>query len=494
MNATIARTQGNATASFKEQLLIFLIALFAYGYFSVETDANANSRLALIKAVVEEHRLEIDSYQNTSLPTSDKALFNNHYYSDKAIGSSLLGLPLYYLIFTIDTLVKFPLPTLVFVQLLTFLAVSLPSALLAPLIYSFTKRVVKNGAFAIVISLGVCLGTPIYAYSTTYYGHSLGGLFLFASFYIWFKAHDQKEIDWKLALLSGLFLGLAVVTEYPTILIAAFIGLYIVYILWRLGNTQEWRGYLPIFVGAAIPLFILLVYNYSIFGNALTLSYSHESSQDFYTVQNTGVMGIGPPSWLILFYMTFHTTMGIFWQSPILLLSFAGWFVARKIPELIPEAILSLLAIGAYFVVFSGYHTWWGGLAFTPRHLIPSYPFFSIPLALVAKKIKGALILLAPVSIGQMFIVAASSRQGLNTITQFSSRYYRMFENSTIYSIYFRNFLEQRLTFNRGEQMLGMTGFASLIPLILLEGLLLASYIRLVGKQNQAGSNQQNFE
>ena len=82
----------------KDSLIVFLIVLLAYGYFFAGSDANANSRLALVRAVVEKDRLDIDSFSKSSLPTGDEAYFHGHYYSDKAIGSSVFGVLVYAII------------------------------------------------------------------------------------------------------------------------------------------------------------------------------------------------------------------------------------------------------------------------------------------------------------------------------------------------------------------------------------------------------------
>ncbi len=46
-----------------EILLVFLISLLASGYFHSQDDVNSNSRLALVKAIVEQDGFAIDSYQ-----------------------------------------------------------------------------------------------------------------------------------------------------------------------------------------------------------------------------------------------------------------------------------------------------------------------------------------------------------------------------------------------------------------------------------------------
>jgi hypothetical protein len=471
---------------FKEILLVFLIVLTAYGYFTMESDANANSRLALVRSIVEEHRFEIDTYQAGTLPTSDKALFNNHFYSDKAIGSSLLGIPIYALILGFKTLFHSSQPDGNFIHLLPTFVIGLFSALLSPLIFSFTRRVSNDPWYSLLVTGSICLGTPYFVYSTTYYGHTVAGLFLFLAFFVWFDARARSRIDPRTAILSGLSLGAAIVTEYPTVLIGVIIWLFSLYVMRKIGKLREWKSHFLFLIGGLIPLLLLMYYNYQIFNNPFTISYSHESSQDFYTIQNTGVMGIGLPNLTILFYMTFHTTMGIFWQSPVLVLAFVGWITAIKKRDFLPEGVCSFAVILVYLVVFSGYHTWWGGLAFTPRHLIPALPFFAVPLSVLPRKFQIPALLFAILSMAQMFVVTAASRQGLSSITQFAAAYYGMFQNSTIYSVYFPNFVAQLLSYNRGQQIFGLRGYSSLLPLFILEAVLLIAFLLLMGSSRKS--------
>ncbi len=99
-----------------EQFIIFLIALTFYGYFIRPADWNIASRLDLVKAIVEEKRLTIDSYHDSVFYTGDKAFVNGHYYSDKAIGASLLGALVY---LPIHGLIRQSLPAQLFIMLVT---------------------------------------------------------------------------------------------------------------------------------------------------------------------------------------------------------------------------------------------------------------------------------------------------------------------------------------------------------------------------------------
>ena len=62
-----------------------LALLFTYAYFVGEPAWNQNSRLALTRALVEQHTTIIDRHHYT---TGDKSLRDGHFYCDKAPGAS----------------------------------------------------------------------------------------------------------------------------------------------------------------------------------------------------------------------------------------------------------------------------------------------------------------------------------------------------------------------------------------------------------------------
>jgi hypothetical protein len=466
--------------SLKEILFVFLILGSAYGYFFSQHDSNTNARLALVKAIVEEKRLEIDTFHDGVLDTIDKAYYNGHYYNDKAIGTSLLGVPVYYLILKISILFNHVIKISQFRSLLTLFAISLPNALLATSLYQFVKDATEanSSRFSLLITLAVCLGTPLYLYSSTYYSHSLTGFLLFAVFYFWFSMQQEGNISLMRTGLSGLILGFSIITEYPAAIIVLILGCYILWVMWKQKQLLDKKVILALIAPAFLPLGILAVYNYSIFGNPFALAYMHESAAQFSNTMQTN-MGFGLPNLQALFYMTFHTTMGLFWQSPVLLLAFPGWVIMWRSKKYRAEAIFSFITILAFFLILSGYYFWWGGLAFTPRFIIPSLPFFAIPLAFLGQKYYKILFALTLVSIAQMFIVTSTIYYGLyNMLVNVSTdHFYAMFENSTIYSIYWPNFLSGQLVLNKGTSLFGLQGYSSLIPLLFIEVVLLGSFI-----------------
>ena len=91
----------------KSLLAVGLIFLFAAVYFYQDPGWNGNSRLDLVRAIVEHGNFQIDPYHSLSdWYTEDVAYFQGHYYCDKAVGSSLFAVPLYFVLYRISGLVR----------------------------------------------------------------------------------------------------------------------------------------------------------------------------------------------------------------------------------------------------------------------------------------------------------------------------------------------------------------------------------------------------
>jgi hypothetical protein len=472
----------------REAIMVFVMVLLAYGYFSFgSNDWNVNSRLALVKAFVENGVFEIDAYHETrELGTNDKAYYNGHYYSDKAIGSSVSGAIAYYPIHWLYLLSGVPLSVHVFRELLTFIAVGLPAAFMAPFIFLLIRYITGSSIRGLFITLGIALGAPLFKYSTGYYGHSLAATALFFGFLIWFHARREKFASPQLAFVSAILFGFMVITEYPTVILLALVSPYILYTLYESGQLFDWKIYTAMAVGFMLPVCLVLYYNQSVFGSLFASGYSHEAREAFKSAHEQNLMGIGLPNLYNVWYQTFQPAFGIFWQSPILLLAFPGWFLMFRSREYRLEAGLSLVLIFSYILLFSGYYMWWGGQAFGPRHLIPILPIFALPLAFIPEKFLIPLALTTLVSVFQNLLLTASGTEGLGAYINTHLRPawdaggIRQPYGMLVYDVALPNVLQGNLANNRGIDYLGLYGPASLLPWFLLEAGLLLACLKLI--------------
>lgn len=502
--------------SLKDALLTFLLLAVAYSYFYHDPAWNGNSRLALVYAVVREGRLTIDSFHDQpGIDTGDKALYEGHYYSDKAIGTALAGVAVYAPVYAATRATGRALSYWGEKYLLTILVISLPSALAGAFMYLLCMSVSGSRRRAYLATASIMLGTMAFPYSAIYYGHQLAAVFLFTAFYLIFRLKSAGELRAKRVFLVGLLLGLALITEYTTAVVVLPLVLYYFHALWtqraalfsaktvgeelysydedatsaqreesvrasagraRAERTRARRGIaravaLPAF-GGTLPLLLTLAYNYACFGSPFSLAYSHMENPLFKEGMSQGVMGVGWPSWKALYYLTVHYAHGLFWQSPVLLMSVAGFFFMLRAKGFRAEALLGAVALAAYLFVNAGYYMWWGGWSFGPRHLIPALPFLALPLLFLPKRAQILVAALALVSVFQMFIVNA-------TVIDVPDAYLLkieelgFFDYSSIYDFCWPRFLAGQLSLNPGA-LFGLERHATLLPLMLPVALLCA--------------------
>jgi hypothetical protein len=448
--------------------LLFVLLAFMYSYFYQDPLANGNSRLDLTFALVQQGRLTIDTYYNApETKTIDWAYFNGHYYTDKAIGSSLIAAFFYTPLFHFLRLTGHQLSLLHIKYILTVLAISLPSAFAGSLVYVMCETISGSRLRALLATLAVTLGTMVLPFSAIFFGHQLAGAFCFTSFFLIFDLKLKPELrhKWGISLLIGLCLGWAFLTEYTTAVIILPCCLYYLYVIFEKGSLSWLRStVLPFILGAAIPLTILLTYDALAFGNPFMIGYTNIGSQ-FSAGMSQGFMGISWPRLDVLFYLTFHPAMGLFWQSPVLLLAVVGLYFLLRHPLYRIEGLVVLFAFVGYLLINAGYFMWWGGYSFGPRHLIPVLLFLAIPLVRLPRKLDPLVIVLVVISSAQMLIT-------LSTITLVPDQYFannphlKFFGYSTIYDYSWKELMAGNFAFNLGSSLFGLKKWATLIPLI----------------------------
>jgi hypothetical protein len=456
----------------KDILSIFFLLLFTFGYFYQEPGNNGNSRFDLVFAYVQEHHLWIDDFyvKPGTKVGSDFASYNGHYYSDKSIGPAVVGIIFDEPLFRMQQVFNFPDEATV-EMILTFLVIGLPSAIAGTLMFILCLYLSGSRFRSFLVTLSIMLGTLCFPYSVTFFSHQFTASLLFSAFVIIFFLKEKPakgKILFPYLFLSGLLLGFALIGEYPAAIIILALTIYYLSIVWRNHDYRHWRSVILPLLGAIIPIGLQLRNNLISFGSYFSIGYSNLADQTFKAGMSQGIDGITWPNLKVLYYMTLHPTLGVFWQSPVLLLAIVGAvfiFTQRRYRE---EAILAACIICSYFVILSGYYAWWGGSAVGPRHIIPALPFFSLFLVFVPKKLNWPFVGLSLVSIGQMIIVAASTTQvpgkmiaKLSTIG--------FFGYSNIYSYCLQQLTSYgNFTQNLGNEVLHLSSWTSLIPLFVV--------------------------
>jgi hypothetical protein len=191
-----------------------------------ETYKNPNvlTRIALSFAILEQGTLRIDRFAPYTI---DKAMDGDHFYADKAPGSSLLALPviaavrLAFAALHLDnsgTVVeiagvgrRFPAVLIASVGAVSAVLSAGAVALATAAMTGLGMRLGASVPAGALAGLGFAFGTPIAGWGTTFFGHALSGGLLFLAFSRIVAATTRPPgRDMRDALLAGLASGLVI--------------------------------------------------------------------------------------------------------------------------------------------------------------------------------------------------------------------------------------------------------------------------------------------
>jgi hypothetical protein len=358
--------------------LVFFLLWATYAYFFQGGFSNQCSRFDLSMALAFEHRFAIDAFHENTI---DKVLVSGHYFTEKAPLVSYLALPVpllaSFFVTTNDVLRSTRLANgLLYAS--TVASVSLLSALAG----AFFRRIllVVNPELpsrtATAFALATFAGTLALPYSTMLFGHQVAAAWLTLALYFALTSGGSG----RRTAACFVFLGLALVTEYPVAPAAGAVGLVALVAFARSG--RHWARALPYALAAALPLALLPLHNTLSFGHPWRLGYGALQGTQFAEGMSRGVFGIGLPRLAVVGELLLGQYRGLLVYSPWLGLGLLALPFWRR--EALRTVAWPLLA-GAFGVVLliSGYSFWQGGTCFGPRHLVATIPLLAVPLAFV---------------------------------------------------------------------------------------------------------------
>jgi hypothetical protein len=471
-------------------LLIAGVVLVSYAYFYQAGGWNQNSRFDLVRAVIERGTLRIDAYHEN---TSDKAFANGHYYSDKAPGLALLAVPIAEAVRPLlrpvgvePASARGLVATSYFV---TVFGVAVPMAAACALLFFIALRLGSDTNAAAFGALALGLATPMWAYSTLFWGHSLAGaclLFGFA-FALRLRRNISHAGDVLLGLAVGLAAGWATVTEYPAVPAAVMVAVLALGMVWKDGWPRRWRASLGIALGASACVAVLLIYQFRVFGSAFEPSYSYYSAGAFPWMKR-GYMGVTYPRIDVALKLLFGCRRGLLFVAPVALAAPFGLRWLWKQPSSRAVAAAAAAVAAYYFLFNASFVVWAAGWSYGPRYMAAGLPLLSIGLAPAWSKARpfcrGVLALAAACGCGFALMAVSTTAQPPDE--------FRCALVQLIWPSFWAGKLslnqQSMLTisedptghahgaFNLGE-LAGLHGLASLIPLLAAWGLAAALWV-----------------
>ena len=460
----------------RSALLVGALVFLSVIYFYEGGGWNQNSRFDLVRAIVEQHTLRIDSYHEN---TQDKAHFQGHYYSDKAPGVAFLGVPVAFAVRAVQRAFRVdpysPRGEYGLSYLVGAGTIALPVSLSAITLFFLGLRFGAGQSGAAFGALATSLGTPMWAYGGLFWGHALAGAcLLFALAAALRLKHATSSLSvfcWAFAV--GIAAGWATVTEYPAAPASA--ALAVLALSQSRRGRARWITVGGISIGATLCIAVLLGYLYAAFGSVRP-SYSYYDPTSFSFMQQQGYMGLTYPHPDRLLKLLFGCSRGLFFLSPITLAACFG-LVRLWRQRTYAAAALVAACITAYYFLFNASFYWWkAGLSFGPRYAGACIPPLCCGLPVLWRQAPplGRRVLILLAGIGSCIALMAVS-----TTSQLS-----MQDSCPLIHSVLPDFWAGRLALNRDSmltlaeagsggnygafnlgQLLGLHGLASLLPL-----------------------------
>jgi len=453
----------------RTKVTLFVLLFASYAYFYQAGGWNQNSRFALVRAITNEHTLNIDPFH---LSTGDKAFFDGHYYSDKAPGIALSAVPVVALARPIVRGFGGDPENYAGIALLSWLATVMTAGLFTALagvtLYTLAQELGASASGALFAAVTFGLGSPIWTLATIFIGHAFSAALLVFAFAAACRARDGRD-----GALVGLCAGWAVVSEFPAAIPAVLIALLTVANTLHLDRTRMLRILVAMTASALFCAAVLMLFQYLCFGSPFHLAYSSEQG---YVGMQEGIYGVNVPKWLRLRRILFGEYRGLFPLAPTLIVAPLGWFAMRR------RMVAGLAAtIAVYYVLLNASYAYWeGGWSYGPRHAAPAIPFLCLGLAALwtdAPKIgKWILATLTTYGVAVTLVAVSTMAQPPNNIRRpVAELLWPAFVDGDLSlntqafvagsaNADFRAHTEPKVAFNLGMKA-GLTGKASLIPL-----------------------------
>jgi hypothetical protein len=349
----------------RPELALFGLVFGAFAYFYQAGGWNQNSRFDLTRAIVEDHSVKLDRFVNN---TGDYAQRGEHAYCDKAPAVSLAGSLPYLAVHAVTGSKRPDREELSWASWLsTVFAVALPSALgVVALTLLLAALGIRPGArFALAAAWG--LATLAFPYSTLYYGHQLVAALLITAFSMQVRMARAVTAPTIARLIAvGALLAWAVAAEYPAALAVVVLAAYAL-------RSLGLRRCLWIALGGLGPALVLAWYHDAGFGAPWHLPYEFAVQ----SAQREGLLGLGAPRLDVLLHITLWPYRGLFFSAPWLLLAVPGAVRLWRRGGPRETAVSAAIALLLLWMNMS-YLVWDGGRAFGPRHLVPAIPFLVV--------------------------------------------------------------------------------------------------------------------
>lgn len=438
--------------------------LYVFPYFPKIHSANELPRVYLTRALVDEHRIAIDTGVATWGGTADVSPSGGHSYSNKAPGSSLLAMPAY----AAAKLVTEPGLALS-LWLCRFFAGIAPALAFLWLLWGFLARFAPDPAVRRLVLVAYGLGSMAMTYSILFFSHQLAAVCVGSAWILAVEVSEKKRGPLAMGA-AGALAGASLLVDYQAVFAAVPVAALVVARIVRWPRREALRVVGAAAIGAAIPIAILLAYHAAAFGSPWRTGY--DASTTWASFHQQGFLGITKLRWEAFWGSTIRPDNGLVTLAPWFLLGIPGAVVLARRGERAVVAV-SVAVVVIYLLFISSINFWRGGWGVGPRYITAMLPFV---LPLVAAQLQAwrerPLVLGAAAGSIAIGVVV----YGLSTAT---FPYWPDELKNPLFEVTFRMLGDNLVAPNLGSA-LGIGGIAGALPYLLaVFGLLGLSIVRV---------------
>ena len=383
------------------EIVLFGMVLFTASYFSHPVDLdNVSSRFFMLSSIVDFRTLSLDAYKDR---TGDVSFFGGRHYSNKSIGTAVLGVPVYWALRQIPPFRDQPPLTMPQRYVVRVVTTTLPFAILAITMFRLAKRFGATPRTALWMVLAYSFGTIALIHASMFSGHQTAASFSFFAFAIlaYLRNRTTSHHEIGLAFGAGLFAGLAALADYTAMFTAMVLTIY------GFSARIQPRSKLAFLSGGAFCIALLAAYNWKCFGSASSISYAYQVSEEHRKGFEQGLFGFRLPTAPALFGLLGSPSRGLLFIMPVFIFSLYGIFYWWNDQRGRAELHVILAIVLGYLTFVSGFHFWHGSTTYGPRFLVPMLPFLAFPMIFAKVNTRwflltfaASILLVAPAMIG----------------------------------------------------------------------------------------------
>lgn len=418
------------------------------------------------------------------LNTEDWAFKDGHFYTNKAPGATMIGIPVYFILFHGERIFGVNpdgfAAAAINAYVINFFVSILPLALAALVMVELLMLFGLTPRGAVFLSILFAVATPLFPYSTQLWGHPAAAAFLVFALYN--LARDGAR-PW---FWGGFWLGMAALTEYMAVPVVFVFGVFCL--------VKNWRRTAWFVAGGFGPMIVFMLYHQACFGSPFSVGNFHVNPAFVEQGKEFGQFSVLSPR--VGFELLFGSARGLFFQAPLLLLGLIGAVYAVRGGKHRAFYLAALASIILGLAVNMSFNGWHGGASICARYQIVFIPLWILLMTALPRRrwIYVSTLILGGISFLNMLTVAAVSPlcpPGISnpvygwTWRQVLSGRFPVFFNLPLrwHGVY-PGFAANRdwCAWNLGRIM-GLEGLFSLLPLLVAVAFVLFSAWRIKDRQ-----------